>query len=71
MRVWQLSSTHPQEARLGQAICGQRVHKPDTTRHWQSGASFPHPTATVARLSYRNAGRVVLRDIVLNFYIFF
>ena len=44
------SSTHPQEARLGQTVCGYGIHKPDTSRHLLSGASFPHPTARVARL---------------------
>ena len=40
----------PQEARLGQAVCGHVIHKHDTTRHGLSGASFPHLTARVARL---------------------
>ena len=31
VRELQLSSTHPQEARFGQAVCGNRIHKPDTT----------------------------------------
>ena len=31
VREWQLPSAHPQEARLGQAVCGQGIHKPDTT----------------------------------------
>ena len=40
----------PPEARLSQAVCGHRVHKPDTTRHGLSGASFPHHSAAVASL---------------------
>ena len=67
MREWQLSTTHAEEARLGQTLCGHGVHKPDTTRHELFGASVSHHTATIARLLYRFAGRVVLHDFILNF----
>jgi len=41
---------NPPEARLSQAVCGHREHKPDTTRHGQSGAIFPHHSAAIAPL---------------------
>ena len=30
VREWQLSSAHPEETRVGQAVCGHGIHNPDT-----------------------------------------
>ena len=69
VRKWQMSSTHPRRHDSASLFLGTEYISL-TARHELSGASFPHPRATVARIYSRFAGRVVLRDIVLSFDIF-